>query len=137
MKFVGDMNPSSVRGRYCRDRASRGSFQLRPVWQRFLIVLAGPAANFLLAILIFAAFFTFVGTLRTNVVDTVKPNSAARAAGILPGDRILSVAGIDTPTFPDIASVVAVRPNQTVAVELERAGQVRRSAHHAALRRHR
>ncbi len=104
----------------------RGSFQLRPVWQRFLIVLAGPIANFLLAILIFAAFFTFVGTLRTNVVDTVKPNSAARAAGILPGDRILSVAGIDTPTFPDIASVVAVRPNQTVAVELERAGQVRR-----------
>jgi regulator of sigma E protease len=124
VKFIGDMGPSSVTAD--TSDLHPGSFQLRPVWQRFLIVLAGPAANFLLAILIFAAFFTFVGTLLTNVVDAVKPSSAAQAAGIVPGDRIVSVAGIDTPTFPDIASVVAVRPNQTVDVELERAGQVRR-----------
>ena len=84
VKFVGDMGPASSPAdldsipEHLRDRA----FQLRPVWQRFLIVLAGPAANFLLAILIFAAFFTFVGTPRTNVVGTVKPHTAARAAGI-------------------------------------------------------
>jgi regulator of sigma E protease len=120
VKFVGDMGPSSAPAA----DAPPGSFQLRPVWQRFLIVLAGPAANFLLAILIFAAFFTFIGTLRTNVVARIAPNTAAQAAGIAPGDRILSVEGIDTPTFPDIAAVVAVRPNQTVDVELERGGQV-------------
>src|SRR5215212_1725645 len=64
VKFVGDMTPASEPVDESaippedRDRA----FQLRPVWQRFLVVLAGPAANFLLAIVIFAAFFTFVGT---------------------------------------------------------------------------
>ncbi|HEX4761527.1 MAG TPA: site-2 protease family protein, partial [Sphingomicrobium sp.] len=53
VKFVGDMNAASVPGEESdippelRDRA----FQFRPVWQRFLIVLAGPMANFLLAIL--------------------------------------------------------------------------------------
>ena len=122
VKFVGDMGPSSAPV----DPATvpPGSFHLRPVWQRFLIVLAGPAANFLLAILIFAAFFTFVGTLRTNVVAKIQPHSAAQAAAIAPGDRILSVAGIDTPTFPDIASVVALRANQSVDVKVERAGQV-------------
>ncbi len=126
VKFVGDMNPASVPA--AEDEISaelrEGAFQLRPVWQRFLIVLAGPMANFLLAILIFAAFFTFIGTLRTNVVAKIQPNTAAQAAGIVPGDRILSVAGISTPTFPDISSVVAVRPNQTVDVKLERDGQV-------------
>jgi regulator of sigma E protease len=127
VKFVGDMNPASVPSpeEEIAPEVREGAFQLRPVWQRFLIVLAGPMANFLLAILIFAAFFTFVGTLRTNVVAEIQPNTAAQAAGIVPGDRILSVDGIDTPTFPDIASVVAVRPNQTVDIELERAGQVR------------
>src|SRR5919112_1913513 len=66
VRFVGDehaasapADPDSVRP---EDRAR--SFHLKPVWQRFLIVLAGPAANFLLAILIFAAFFTFLGIPR-------------------------------------------------------------------------
>ena len=127
VKFVGDMNAASVPAEQSdvppelRDRA----FQFRPWWQRFLIVLAGPMANFLLAILIFAAFFSLVGTPRTNVIGAIKENSAAAAAGILPGDRILSVAGRDTPSFDDIFNVVAVRPNETVPVTIERRGAVR------------
>src|SRR5438067_13185498 len=64
VKFVGDMTPASNPADLedippeLRDRA----FQLRPVWQRFLVVLAGPAANFLLAIIIFAFFFSLAGT---------------------------------------------------------------------------
>src|SRR4051794_25113053 len=104
-----------------RDRA----FQLRPVWQRFLVVLAGPAANFLLAILIFAAFFSFAGTPRDNVVGDVVPKSAAAAAGIEAGDRILSIAGRPTPTFDDVANVVVLRPNETVPIQIERNGAVR------------
>src|SRR6478609_298193 len=70
VKFVGDMTPASEPAEldtipeHLRDRA----FQLRPVWQRFLVVLAGPAANFLLAILIFAAFYSFVGTPLDNKI---------------------------------------------------------------------
>ena len=67
--------------RELRDRA----FQLRPVWQRFLVVLAGPAANFLLAIVIFAAFFMTLGAPRTNVVGAIVPNTPAAQAGLRPG----------------------------------------------------
>jgi regulator of sigma E protease len=127
VKFVGDMSPASNPAdlesvpAHLRDRA----FQTRPVWQRFLVVLAGPAANFLLAILIFAAFFAFVGTPRTNIVDGVVPKSAAATAGIQHGDRIVSVAGRPTPTFDDISNVVLLRPDQTVTVEIERGEIVR------------
>jgi regulator of sigma E protease len=122
VKFVGDMGPASNPDdlanipEHLRDRA----FQLRPVWQRFLVVLAGPLANFLLAILIFAAFFTFVGAPRSNIVGAVEKNSAAQAAGLQRGDRILSVAGRDTPTFDDIRAVVMIRPNETVLMQVQR-----------------
>jgi regulator of sigma E protease len=124
VKFVGDMSPVSDPGdldkvpEHLRDRV----FQVRPVWQRFLVVLAGPAANFLLAILIFAAFFSLVGTPLANVVGGVVPNTAAATAGIQPGDRIVSVAGRPTPTFNDVSNVILVRPNETVSIEIERGG---------------
>jgi regulator of sigma E protease len=127
VKFIGDMTPASNPAdaesipEHLRDRA----FQLRPVWQRFLVVLAGPAANFLLAVLIFAAFFSFAGTPRNNVVSDIVPKSAAAAAGILPGDRITSIAGRATPTFDDVANVVLLRPNETVPIEVERNGVVK------------
>src|SRR5690348_5523671 len=95
VKFVGDMTPASTPADLdsipegLRDKA----FQLRPVWQRFLVVLAGPLANFLIAILIFAAFFMVLGAPRTNVVGEVLPGTAAAEAGIRPGDRILAVDG--------------------------------------------
>ena len=126
VKFVGDMGPASTPDDEAnippelRERA----FQFRPVWQRFLIVLAGPMANFLLAIVIFAVFFATLGAPVTNVVGSVKADTAAAAAGIAPGDRIIAIAGKDTPTFGDIFNVVAVRPNETVAVAVERSGQV-------------
>ena len=126
VKFVGDMGPASTPAdlesipEHLRDRA----FQLRPVWQRFLIVLAGPVANFLLAIVILAGFFSLIGTPASNVVSAIQPNSAAAGAGIQPGDRILSIAGMSTPTFDDIFRTVAVRPDETVMVDVERGGSV-------------
>src|SRR4029078_7722188 len=99
VKFGGDMSPASNPGELeqippeLRHRA----FQLRPVWQRFLVVLAGPAANFLLAIGIFAAFFMILGAPQTNIIGAVLPETAAAAAGLQPGDKILSVADRDTP----------------------------------------
>jgi regulator of sigma E protease len=126
VKFVGDMGPTSGPADLShippelRDRA----FQIRPVWQRFLIVLAGPAANFLLAILIFAAFFMILGAPKTNIVGAIEPNTAAQAAGLQAGDKILAIAGRETPTFDDIRSVVMLRPNETVPIRFERSGEV-------------
>ena len=128
VKFVGDMSPASNPGEladvpeHLRDRV----FQVRPVWQRFLIVLAGPAANFLLAILIFIAFFTIIGAPVTSVVGRVSAGSPAARAGIEAGDRIVSVAGRPTPTFNDLFNATAVRPGETVIVEVAKGGAVKR-----------
>jgi regulator of sigma E protease len=127
VKFIGDMTPASNPADIeqippeLRDRA----FQLRPVWQRFLVVLAGPAANFILAILIFAAFFMILGAPRTNTVGSVVPGTAASEAGLKPGDKILAVAGQATPNFEDVRTVVLLRPGETVPLRFERGGQVR------------
>jgi regulator of sigma E protease len=122
VRFVGDTGPASNPAEEAaippelRDRA----FALRPVWQRFLVVLAGPAANFLLAILIFAAFFVAIGAPISNVAGAVAPNSPAAHAGIRPGDRIVAIAGRSTPTFTDLANATAVRPNEVVTIAVER-----------------
>jgi len=125
VKFVGDMNPASAQSAEdippeLRDRA----FQFKPVWQRFLIVLAGPLANFLLAILIFAAFFTFVGAPLSNVVGEVQAKSAAAEAGLQPGDRILAIGGRETRSFNDIRSVVMLRAGERVMIEYQRGPSV-------------
>jgi regulator of sigma E protease len=126
VRFVGDMNPASAPvdeseiPPELRDRA----FQLRPVWQRFLVVLAGPVANFLLAIMIFTAFFATLGAPSTNIVGAIKPNTAAAKSGIRPGDRIVSIAGQSTPAFTDVFNVVAVRPDETVTVVVERGNSI-------------
>src|SRR5438477_6803986 len=127
VRFIGDMSPASNPAEAhevppeLRDRA----FQLRPVWQRFLVVLAGPVANFLLAIIIFAAFFATLGAPRTNIVGGVQPNSAAAESGLQPGDRIVSIADRQTRTFEDIRSIVMLRANETVTVRFERQHQAR------------
>jgi regulator of sigma E protease len=127
VKFIGDMTPASNPAElesipeHLRDKA----FQLRPVWQRFLVVLAGPMANFLLAILIFAAFFATVGMPSTNnAVVAVKSGGAADIAGIKPGDRIVSIGGRETATFEEVSTIVVLRPSVQTNVIIERAGKV-------------
>jgi regulator of sigma E protease len=127
VKFVGDMSPAGNPAdletvpEHLRDRI----FQTRPAWQRFLVVMAGPAANFLLAILIFTALFTFIGAPTSSLVGAVSANSPAQKAGIARGDRILSLAGRPTPTFADLFGATAVRPGETVIVEVQRGEVVR------------
>ena len=131
VRFVGDMGPASNPGDLdhvpaeLRDRV----FQVRPVWQRFLVVLAGPVANFLLAILIYAAFFTFFSVPDpSNAVGSVQPHTAAAAAGLQPGDRILSVGGKETNDFNDIRNIVETVPGKDVAIVFSRDGEMKRES---------
>ena len=128
VKFVGDKHAASTPGDVSKlseaDKAR--SFHARPVWQRFLIVLAGPLSNFLVAILIFAAFFATIGAPRTPpVVGAVERSSAAFSAGIRPGDRIVGIGGRETRTFEELRNFVFLRPGETVAVQVRRADQLR------------
>ena len=126
VKFIGDDDPTSTTDHSDDLPADlRGqSFHLRPPWQRFLIVLAGPMTNFIIAILIFAAFFAAYGVPQTpNVVSAVVAGGGAERAGIRPGDRIIEIAGRSTPSFEDLQNVVMLRPAETVDVRVERDGR--------------
>jgi regulator of sigma E protease len=128
VKFIGDMTPAStpVDIDSIPEHLREHAFQLRPVWQRFFVVLAGPLANFLLAILIFTAVFSFVSAPETNKIGRVEPKSAAAAAGLQPGDRILAVAGHRTTSFEEVRRVVERVPNEAVPIEFERGQAVER-----------
>ena len=128
VRFVGDMNPASQAAADAdlspeqRDVA----FHNKSWWKRFLIVLAGPMANFLLAIAIFAAFFAVFGMPRTPpVIGQVAPGSVAAAIGLAPGDRIDEIAGQGVGSFEDIRRIVSLRPGERVVIRIERAGQQR------------
>ena len=89
-------------------------------------------ANFLLAILIFAAFFATLGMPQTpSVAYRIAPGSAAERAGLDPGDRIVAVDGRATASFEELATYVILRPDQDVTVNFvrERSASPDRRAH--------
>src|SRR5881398_2292162 len=112
VKFIGDMTPASNPAEFdsIPEHLREHAFQLRPVWQRFLVVLAGPVANFILAILILAALFAIVGKPHSpSSVEFVQKGAPADRAGLKPGDRIESVAGRSVSSFEEIQRIVSLR----------------------------
>jgi regulator of sigma E protease len=127
VKFFGDENAASVPDAetisHMTETERRESFFFKPVGQRAAIVVAGPLANFLLAIVIFAAVFTFYGKQATPArVETVQPNSAAQTAGFQPSDLIVSINGKKIDTFTDMQRVVSTSAGQTLDIEVDRGG---------------
>ncbi len=133
VQFKGDMNPSSMPdGEALEDVSAQdreGVFHFKPVWQRALVVLAGPMMNLLIALAIFAAFFMLFGKpvtidpTETNVVGKFAEQSAARDGGLEIGDRIISIDGEPVAEFKDIIDRVIIYPGRTVGVGVERDGQ--------------
>ncbi|WP_117191355.1 RIP metalloprotease RseP [Rhizobium terrae] len=94
------------------------------LWKRAATVAAGPIANFLLAIAIFAVLFTVYGKVVADpVVAEVQPNSAALAAGVQPGDRLVALDGSRIRTFDDVRRYVSIRPETQIIVTVERDGK--------------
>lgn len=127
VRFAGDMNPASQASAEWlalpAEERSR-TFQAKPVWQRAIIVAAGPVMNFVIAIVILAGFAMAYGVNRTPaVVGQVAPGSAAATAGIRPGDRITALGGRSVETFADMAQYTQMRPGEPVAISLVRAGR--------------
>lgn len=124
VKFAGDMGPASEPDpAWLRlpPEERRHTLQGRPVWQRFLVVAAGPVTNFIVAILIFAGFFAAYGVARTPTeVIAVVAGSAAERAGIHPGDRIVSVAGRSVDRFEDVRQMIALRPGERLTIGIQR-----------------
>ncbi len=124
VKFAGDADAVSRPGAepLTPEEHSR-SFHTKPWWQRFLIVLAGPATNFVVAILIFAGLFVALGMPRSApVVGMVLPNSAAASIGLMPGDRIEAIGSTSISSFEDILQTVSLRPGEQLDIRFSRNG---------------
>jgi regulator of sigma E protease len=94
------------------------------LWKRAATVAAGPIANFILAIAIFAVLFSVYGKVIADpVVAEVRPDSAAAAAGVVPGDRLVALDGSRVKTFDDVRRYVSVRPETPIVVTVERDGK--------------
>ncbi len=127
VQFAGDMNPASQPSEDwlalpAEERAC--TFQAKPLWQRALIVAAGPVTNFAVAIAILAAFnFAYGKEVTPSVVDLVSEDSAAAAAGMEVGDRIVALDGKPVATFDAVAKQVTLYPGERMVISVERAGR--------------
>ncbi|MGH6972055.1 MAG: M50 family metallopeptidase, partial [Caulobacteraceae bacterium] len=135
VRFAGDDNAASVPDEEDLDAmrrrialkegasAVKRYFHFKPLWQRALIVFAGPATNFLLAIALFAILFTAMGEPVTSMrITDVVPGSPAASAGVRAGDVVLGADGRRLSSFDDLAAYVRDRPGQPMSLSVERAG---------------
>jgi regulator of sigma E protease len=127
VKFFGDENAASVPDseRLANmDAVERAdTFMFQSVAKRAAIVVAGPLANFLLAIVIFAGVFMFYGKqTMTARVDEVVAGSVAAKAGFQPGDLIVAIDGRAIGDFAQMQRVVSESPGENLQITVERAG---------------
>ncbi|MEA2906598.1 MAG: regulator of sigma protease [Alphaproteobacteria bacterium] len=128
VKFFGDENAASVPDQAAvaaMTEAERSqSFVHKGVAARAAVVVAGPLANFLLAITIFAGLFMLYGKPSTAArVESVAADSAAAAAGFQPGDIVVSINGRRIESFPEMQRIVSMSAGQTLDIVVDRGGK--------------
>lgn len=106
-----------------------GEFTSHPRWQRFLIAIAGPAMNIILAIVVLTAVYMVhteypANWKKSSPVGSVEANSPAEAAGIHPGDRILKIENQENPTWEQLSYTIALNPGQPLSLVVQRDAQV-------------
>ena len=137
VKFSGDLDASSVpdqaglaelRQRVVAEHgpgAERDYFHFKPIWQRALIVAAGPAANFLLAMVLFTILFSVVGEqIAAPRVHGTQPGSPAAEAGFQPRDLIVAINGRPIEDQRDVARIVVMSAGDPVRFQVDRGGQL-------------
>jgi regulator of sigma E protease len=98
-------------------------------WHRFLIAVAGPMMNILLAIFLLTTVYMVhyeypVFLDQPAVIEGIKHDSAAAQAGLQPGDRIVKVDGIDNPTWEQLQPRVWLSANQPLSITVQRGDQI-------------
>ncbi len=136
VKFSGDLDASSVpdqaglaelKSRLIAERgpgAERDYFHFKPIWQRALIVAAGPAANFVLAAVLFTILFSVVGEqIVAPRVATVAAGGPAAEAGFRPGDLITSINGRPVIEASEVTQKVVLSAGETLRFGVLRGAQ--------------
>jgi len=122
VKMAGD-DPSAVL------TGDPGEFLSHPRWQRFVIVLMGPMMNFALAIVVLAGLYMFhfekpAYEDQPIVIGAVGAQSAAAAAGLKPGDRVVQFGSIQDPTWQDVKFKVLTGAGHSIPLEVKRGGEI-------------
>ncbi|CDO61002.1 Membrane-associated zinc metalloprotease [Candidatus Phaeomarinobacter ectocarpi] len=129
VKFLGDENAASTPDKEALsslpEEIRKDCFQFKPLHARAAVVAAGPVANFLLAIVIFAFMYSVIGqSVTAPRVDEVQPDGAAADAGFLPGDLVVSIDGSAIASFNDMQRIVSTSPERVLAFTVERDGSL-------------
>jgi regulator of sigma E protease len=125
VKFFGDENaasaPDHAAAAAMSESEKKDSFIGQKVGSRAAVVAAGPIANFILAIVIFAGLFTFLGKPSTSArVDKVEAGSAAAAAGFQIGDIVTTIDGTAIDSFSDMQRIVGTSAGEKLTFTVKR-----------------
>ena len=128
VKMFGDADAASTPGEEVPEMKPEDkaiSFHHKRLGQRSAIVLAGPLANFILAIFILAIMFVTVGQRITPaLISIVQPDGAAAAAGMIPGDRITAIDDTEIDRFEMVQRIVRASVGESLLFTIERDGEV-------------
>ena len=128
VKFIDDADPSGASPNKTAELEAAGVdpsklFAKKRLWQRASVVAAGPIANFILAIVIFAGIFLVNGRdILTAKVDEIHANSAASKAGFKVGDTIIEIDGVKIASFTDLQRIVSVSAEIPLSIKVLRDG---------------
>lgn len=136
VKFSGDLDATGVPDRAGLDDlraritaaegpgAERDYFHFKPIWQRAVIVAAGPFANFVLAAVMFTVLFSWIGEqVAAPRVVNVDPNTPAAAAGFQRGDLITSVNGRSVSAAEEVTRTVVLSAGEPLIFGVRRGGE--------------
>lgn len=127
VKLYGDEATAPLEGGSSTDEKVPESelYELRPRWQKFLVMLGGPVMNIILALAIpFGGSLIYgVPSMPAPIVGFVQAGGAAEAAGIKAGDRIVVFDGRENPTWGNVRDDSIISPEKELGVTVERGGQ--------------
>jgi regulator of sigma E protease len=137
VKFAGDENVTSMSPSVEELDSARAAitaregaeavtdyFHFKPLWQRALIIVAGPVFNFILAIALFTVMFAVFGDQTGRpAIGKVFPDTPAAQAGLQTGDVVQRIDGRAVATGGDVIKLVALRSDTPMRVDVERDGK--------------
>ena len=128
-QFLGDADASSTTSegnvQELSEEEKKRAFPFQHPIKKLAIVLAGPGFNYLFAVVLYAMLFFTLGTFTfPPVVGEVVPEGAAAKAGIMKGDRILTINGVKIQEFADIAMEIGMAADHKVDIDVKRGDEV-------------
>lgn len=128
VKMFGDQGAASTPDNDSLDQMTEEekavSFHYKALWQKALVVFAGPAANFILTISIMTWFLYSTGIASTEpIIGEIMEGTPAQEAGLLAGDRIMKVDGKEVKVFGDIPHMIATNLGEPVLLDILRDGE--------------